>query len=74
MSMSIKESCDLNTVLHYLLAIDHPTVGTVAPEAARDAALRLVGKAHLTLGAGLMPHQVSEAWPMPARRKKGAAK
>lgn len=74
MALSIKESGDLNLVLRYLLAIDRPVTGPVPAEEAKNAALRLTGAAHRVLGAGLMPHQVAEAWPVPNRKKKGSPK
>lgn len=75
MSLSISESMDLNTALSYLLAIETDHCPLPGPGEARDAALRLTAKAHRTLSAGLMPHQVSEAWPMPNRKpRKGAPK
>jgi hypothetical protein len=71
--MSNIDAQDLNVVLNYLLGTEGP-IGRPRPDDALNAARRLAGQAHRTLLAGLRPDQVADAWPMPRRIKKGAAK
>lgn len=54
--MNISEANDLNKVLRYVLGWSED------PEVARDAAVRLTERANRTLGAGLRPQDVEDAW------------
>lgn len=74
MSMSIRDSVDLNIVLRYLLAIPRETQIEVTRDDALRSARRLIGRANASLCAGLRPDQVEQAWPCHTVKKKGASR
>jgi hypothetical protein len=61
--MNIRESNDLNAVLHFLLGDTASNGSTITSERAREAAARLADRAAKTLLAGLTGDQVTERWP-----------
>ena len=77
--MNVKESCELNVLLYYVLGLDRPGMGPVRPEDARAAAVALADKSNRTLMAGLDGHRVERAWddyiarrsPMKGKKPRG---
>ena len=68
--MNVMESCDVNTVLKYLLGLPGPGGAAIEHGIALSCAERLCDRAHKTLSAGITPSELRAAWPKPGKRGK----
>lgn len=63
--MNISEANDVNHVLRWALDAARGRRSASNERIAREAAIRLAGRAHKTLSAGYTAEQVNDWWPQP---------